>query len=282
MARGILLVVAAVCTFTVLDSTAKWLTQFYPVAMVVWVRYAANALILLAWQYPRQGRALWRTRAPRLQAWRGLALAASTVFFFAALSRMPIAEAAAITFVGPVLVTLASVRFLGETAPRGTGLALAVSFAGVLCIVRPGSALFSWTALLPLGTAVCYAAYQVLTRRLSGVDPPMTTLFLGAALGTALLSFVGPFHLHPLVETWHLLPLLATGAVGALGHWLLIRALDHAPASTLAPYVYFQIVAALLSGVLLFGQFPDALALAGMALVVTTGVVMALRQRAGR
>lgn len=277
---GIALTVAAVCTFTVLDAIAKWLARLYPVPMVVWARYFFNVAILLAWLGPSRGRTLWRVRAPRLQWARGAALAASTLLMFSALSLMPLADASAITSVGPVLVTVASVRLLGETAPRGTWAALAVSLAGVLLIVRPGTGVFTWAALLPLGTACCYAAYQLLTRRLSGVDDPMATLFTGSLIGTLALSCVAPFAWRwPLLEWWHLLPFLATGAVGAFGHGLLIRAFDHAPASTLAPFVYFQIVAAIALGWAVFGDFPDAWALVGMALVSLTGVAMAISAR---
>ena len=277
--HGIALTLAAVCTFTVLDSTGKWLSKTYPVPMVVWARYFFNVVILLVWLAPKRGRRLWTVRAPRLQWARGIALAASTLFMFSALSLMPLAEASAITFVGPVLVTVAAVRFLGETAPRGTGAALVASLAGVLLIVRPGTGVFTWAAVLPLCTAICYAAYQLLTRRLSSVDEPMTTLFVGSAIGALAMSFIAPFAWRwPLVSWWHALPFIAMGAIGAFGHGLLIRAFDHAPASTLAPFVYLQIVAALTLGWLVFGNFPDGWALAGMALVVGTGVAMALSQ----
>lgn len=278
--RGIALLVGAVSLFALLDATAKWLSRTYPVPMVVWARYFFNVVLMLAWLAPAHGARLWATRAPGLQLVRGLALAASTLLMFSALSLMPLADASAITFVGPVLVTLASVRFLGETAPRGTWPALAASLAGVLLIVRPGSGVFTWAALLPLATACCYAAYQVLTRRLSGVDAPMPTLFLGSAVGALSLSLVAPFAWSwPLAAWWHALVFVATGVLGALGHALLIRAFGHAPASTLAPFVYFQLIAALTLGWALFGDFPDGWTLAGMGLVSATGVAMALGQR---
>lgn len=277
---GIALTVAAVCTFAVLDSMGKWLSQTYPVPMVAWARYAFNVLILLVWLGPRRGARLWATRAPRLQWVRGAALVGSTLLMLSGLSRMPLAEASAITFVGPVLITVASVRLLGETAPRGTAWALAASLAGVLLIVRPGAEVFSWAALLPLGSACCYAVYQVLTRRLTGVDDPMATLFLGSALGAAVLTCVAPFAWRwPLEAWWHAPVFVALGAVGTAGHGLLIRALHHAPASTVAPFTYFQLVAALGLGWLVFGQLPDGWALAGMALVSATGLAMAVRQR---
>lgn len=247
--------------------------------MVAWARYASNVLVLLALLGPRSGRRLWRTRAPALQWWRGVALGASTAFMIAGLARMPLAEASAIVFLTPVLVAAASGPLLGEPASRGTWLALVASFAGVLLIVRPGTAAFSWAALLPLGTAVCGAAYQLLTRRLSGVDAPTTTLFLASAIGALMMSFAAPFAWRwPLVEWWHLVPFVASGAVGAAGHFLMIRAFDHASPAVLAPFGYLQIVAVLLLGWTVFGEFPDAVALAGMGLIVATGMSMALRR----
>ena len=146
-------------------------------------------------------------------------------------------------------------------------------------IVRPGTALFGWPALLPILTAVFTMGYQLLTRQLSGVDNGLATLFIGGAVAALLLSIFAP-------GTWSLpttpidaLLFVATGLIGAGSHLLLVRAYEIAPASSLAPFGYMHGVAALFFGLLFFGQFPDALALAGLALIVVTGVVMALKHR---
>jgi drug/metabolite transporter (DMT)-like permease len=179
-------------------------------------------------------------------------------------------------------VTSGAVWWLKERTPPGTWWALVASFVGVLLIVRPGSALFGWAALLPLLTAVFGMGYQLLTRQLSGVDNGLATLFIGGAVAAALLSLFAP-------GAWSLPtgPLdgvffVATGVIGALGHLMLVRAYEMASASGLAPYGYAHAAAALVFGFVFFGQFPDTLALAGLALIVATGVVMALRSRSVR
>ena len=166
-----------------------------------------------------------------------------------------------------------------EIAPRGTWWALTISFAGVLLVVRPGSAVFQWAALLPLVNAFCYAGYQLVTRRLAGVDDGVATLFIGTAVAAALTSVVLPFQWRPPQSALDAAMFFAIGAFGGVGHLLLVRAFEQASATLLAPFAYVHIVFALALGMAVFGNFPDAPALAGMALIVATGVWMAMRQR---
>jgi drug/metabolite transporter (DMT)-like permease len=277
--RGIALLLCAVSCFAVMEAVVKTLAERNPVAMIVWARYFFNALLLLAFMAPAMGMALVRSRRPGLQWLRGAILAVSSAFFFSGLPFLPLAEAASLSAVAPILVAVFAVRLLGERAPAGTGWALAVSFAGVLLIVRPGGAIFSWAALLPLGSAVCYAAYQILTRRLSTIDDGRTTQFIGALAATLLLSLPLPFFWQMPQRPSDLALMVLTGALGGFGHLLLVRALRVAPASLLAPFTYAHIVIALGLGLLVFGVVPDAIAMVGIALIVVTGVVMALRQR---
>jgi drug/metabolite transporter (DMT)-like permease len=274
---GILLAVAAVSCFSVLDSLAKHLTQSYPLPMVIWARYFVHVVIMLALLWPRMGWRLVASQRPGLQILRGVILGLSTLFFVSGLTMIPLAEASAITMVAPILLTLLARRFLRERAPPGTWWALMVSFAGVLLIVRPGGQVFGIAALLPLATAFCFASYQLLTRKLAGVDDGLATLFIGALVATVLASLFVPWH-WALPRNWADAGLfLAMGAVGAFSHLLLVRAFERAPASLLAPFIYLQIVAALTLGWLAFGNFPDLVALAGMGLIALTGVTMALR-----
>lgn len=276
---GILLVVAAVSSFSVLDSFAKHLSQSYPLPLVIWARYFFHVVIMVALLWPRMGARLVATQRPGLQIARGVVLGMSTLFFVSGISLMPLAEASSITMVAPILLTLLARRFLREKAPPGTWWALAVSFAGVLLIVRPGGQVFGLPALFPLATAFCFAGYQLLTRKLAGVDDGLSTLFLGALVATALATLVVPWYWE-LPRNWIDAGLfLAMGAMGAFSHLLLVRGFERAPASLLAPFIYLQIVAALTLGWLVFGNFPDLVALAGMGLIALTGVTMALRGR---
>lgn len=278
-ARGIALVLGAVCLFAVMEAMVKWLSREYPVPLVVWARYFFHTALMLALLWPKMGARLVTTRRPGLQLVRGMVLGVSSTFFFAGLALMPMADASALAAITPILVTVLAVRFLHERAPSGTWLALAASFAGVLLIVRPGFSVFAWSALLPLASAFCYAAYQLLTRRLSGVDDGVATLFIGAAVATLMMTAIVPFFWRLPVDAVDLLMFVATGAIGGVGHLLLVRAFEMAPATVLAPFTYVHLVAALVLGLAVFENFPDAPALAGMALIVCTGVVMAVRRR---
>lgn len=276
--RGVLLMVAACTSFAMLDTVAKTLSATYPTLMVVWARYFFHVILMLALMWPRMGRRLVATKHPWLQAVRGLCLGGSTLCFFAAISHMPLAETTSIVQIGPILVTVAAVLWLGERAPRGSFWSLAISFVGVLLIVRPGSALFGWVALLPMGTATLMTGYHLITRRLTGVDDGVATLFLGGVVSAVVLSMIVPFHWRMPANAFDLLLFVTTGLIGAAGHLLLVRSYEYASASTLAPYGYAHVVAALALGWLVFGNFPDALALTGMALIVGTGVWMAWRR----
>jgi drug/metabolite transporter (DMT)-like permease len=278
-ARGILLMVATVCSFASMEAIVKWLSQSYPVPMITWARYLVQVLLLLAVFWPRMGPRILVTRRPWMQALRGALLGMASLTFFTGLAGIPLAEATAISSIGPILVTVFAVLLLGEKAPAGTAWALAASFCGVLLIVRPGSSVFAWSALLPLASAFCYAGYQLLTRRLAGVDDGNATLLLGALVATGALSLAVPFHWATPRNLIDLGLLVATGAIGALGHFTLVRALECAPATLLAPFSYLHLVVSLFLGLLVFGTFPDGIALAGIGMIVASGIVMLVRSR---
>ncbi|HUQ73330.1 MAG TPA: EamA family transporter, partial [Burkholderiales bacterium] len=168
--RGIGLMVLAVSTFTCLDTTSKYLAQHYAVPGIVWVRYVVQMLLMVVVLAPRQGLALVRTAHPRLQIFRGLVLTVSSLAFLSALSHMPLAEAASIAFMTPIIIAVLSWPVLKEKVGARTWVALGGGFVGVLLIVRPGGGLFTWAAVLPLFSAFCMALYQMLTSKLAGRD----------------------------------------------------------------------------------------------------------------
>ncbi|MDA0225541.1 MAG: DMT family transporter, partial [Proteobacteria bacterium] len=158
------MMIAAVGIFALLDTSAKLLaSRGYPVAMVVWARYAGNLVLLLAWLAGASALGRMRTKRPGTQALRGLMLGSATLLYFSALSLMPIADAAAIGFSMPLMVALLAVPMLGERLDPVRLVVILAGLAGAIIIVRPGSGLFGWVALLPLGMALCNAFYQILT-----------------------------------------------------------------------------------------------------------------------
>jgi len=277
--RGIGLMVLAVSTFTCLDTTSKYLAQHYPVPAIVWVRYVVHMVLMVVVLAPRMGMVLVRTANLRLQIIRGVVLTASSLVFLSALRLMPLAEAASIAFMTPIIIAVLAGPVLNEKVGGRTWLALAGGFAGVLLIVRPGGGLFTWAALLPLASAFMMALYQMLTSRLAGRDSPLTTLFYPAVIGTVLVPLVFPHQLALPSGPLHAALFVLIGVLGGLGHFFLIRAHDYAPTSMLSPFMYAQLLTALALGWLVFGQLPDGVALAGMATISASGLLLILGHR---
>lgn len=277
--RGILLMVAAVGFFVTMDSIAKYLSRWYPVPLIVWARYVANLAILLAFLAARGDLRLLRTARPGIQLARGLLLALATLLFFTSLSVLPLADANAIGFAMPLFVAALAVPMLGERLEFARLMAIVAGLVGALIIVRPGSDVFTPYALLPLGMAVCNAFYQILTRKVAGLEPPLTSLVWGAIVGAVLLSAAAPFVWVPPQAASHGVLILAIGVLASVGHFLLIKAYEHASATLLVPFTYSALVWAVLLGWLVFGDFPDGWSLVGMGIIVLSGLYLANRQR---
>jgi drug/metabolite transporter (DMT)-like permease len=271
--------VAAVGAFTLMDTIAKYLARWYPVPGIVWARYALNLLMLLGWFAARGELKRIATQRPGIQIARGLLLAMATSIYFTSLKVLPLADAAAIAFVLPLFVAALAVPMLNERLDMPRALAIAVGFAGALVVVRPGSSVFTLYALLPMGMAFCNALYQILTRKIAGVEHPLTSLIWGAIVGAIVLSVALPFAWETPQELSHWALLCVIGVLASVGHYLLIRAYDYASATLLAPYTYSGLVWAMLLGLLVFGNFPDGWSLAGMAVIVVSGLFLATRQR---
>ncbi len=278
--RGILLFMSALMLFALLDATSKHLTASFAVPLLVWARYALHFVIMLVFVGPSMRLQLVRTDNLALQVVRALALVGTTGFAMMAFRSMPLAEATAVLFLAPLMVTLLAGPFLHERIGAGRWAAVIVGFAGVLLIARPGGALSLAGFLWALAGAACYAVYQVLTRRLSHAEHPLTLLFYTALVGTAVMSLALPwfwFEFSPAPQQW--LMIASLGFYGGVGHFILIRAFRLAPASTLTPFGYTQLVWAGLLGWAAFGHVPDLLSAAGMAVIAAAGLWLALGER---
>jgi len=272
--RAILYMMCMVLCFAVLETTAKYLTGFYPVAQLVWARYTVHMLLMLVLLGPRMRLGLVRTSNPLSQLLRATLLLGSTLCNFGALSYLPMAEVKAISFVSPLLVALFAVWLLRETLTRDRWLAIFAGFAGTLFIVRPGTAMLSPAAMLALGSALCYSLYQIMTRRLSEDENPLVTLFYTSLVGFVAMSLFAPLISLP-VRPAHVPLFVLLGCMGALGHYLLIRAMELQPASTLSPFGYTQLLWVALLGYLIFGDVPDLHAVLGMIIIVGSGLYVA-------
>lgn len=276
--RGILLMVCAVSTFSLLDTTAKYLVQTYPVGQVVWARYLGHVVLAATLLLPLHGRGLLVTQRPGLQVLRSLFLFGSTCANFAALQFLQLAETSSILFSTPFMVVMLAVPLLGEHIGPRRWAAIGVGFLGVLIVIRPGLGLVHWAASLSLLCALFGACYQITTRKLAGVDRAVTTQFYSALVGALVITPLAPFVWRtPDLEGAILMVCL--GAFGGFGHWLLILAHRLAPAPILAPFSYVQLLPMILLGYLVFGDFPDHWTLIGAGIVLASGLYLLYRER---
>ncbi len=276
---GIVLMMMGLALFTGGEAVVKTLAPKYDVTQIVWSRYVFHALVTFV-LFSRSGIfKLAKTTRPWLHISRSALMLMATSLFFFALGYLPLADAVAIHFIAPILITAFSIPILKEQVGWRRWAAIFVGFIGALIIIRPGGGGTHWAALLPLGSAVCYAIYQILTRIASKTDSTQTSLFWTSVFGVGVTSLFVPFvWITPTPVEWLLMAGL--GGMYGVGHYLLIRGLEMAPASRLSPFLYTQIIWATLFGVIFFGQFPDGLTIAGAAVVIASGLYIWWRESA--
>ena len=277
---GISLMMGAYLAFTGIDSSAKWLVQAgIPAMEVVFVRYAVHLVLVVALALPVMGAELVRTARPGAEVLRGGFLLGSTIFNFLAVSYLPLTVTSAIAFATPLTVCLLSIPLLGERVGARRWAAILVGFSGVLVITRPWSAEAHWAVLLSFGTVICASLYAVATRKLAGVDRTATQQFYAALVATVAIA---PFALGDWVwpsapADWAAFALI--GLFGWGGHQMLTIAHRFAPASTLAPFIYVQILYMTGASWLIFQAPPDGWVLVGAAIVLASGLYIWLRER---
>lgn len=263
--------------FTVGEVIVKTLTKNYDITQIVWARYVFHALVTFAIFSRVNVFRQAQTTRPGLHITRSALMLVATTLFFTSLRYLPLADAVAINFVAPLLVTALSIPILKEKVGIRRWAAIFVGFGGVLIIIRPGMGVMHWAAILPLMTAVCYAFYQILTRIAARTDDTQTSLFWTSAFGVIVTSIAVPFFwTAPSPLEWAMM--IALGAVYGLGHYLLIRGLEIAPASKLSPFLYTQIIWATLLGFAFFDHFPDMPTLIGVAIVIGSGLYIWQRE----
>lgn len=277
MAIGLICV--AVLCFSLLDTSAKWLGQSMNPLQVVFVRYAGSMALVFILINPWTRPGVLRTKKPGLQWTRSILLLASTALNFVALRYLQLAETISIMFAGPLLVALASGPLLGEWPGPRRLAAIGVGLIGVLVVTRPGFGGMHPAALLVVGACFCYAFYSLSTRMLAGHDSSETTMVYSGAAGTLATVPLLPWiwETPQTALTWAVM--VAAGALGGFGHWLLILAHRLAPATVLAPFIYSQIVWMLLLGWFVFGQLPDQWTFVGAGIVVASGLYLLYRER---
>lgn len=282
---GILMVIISLICFTGIDSAAKWLMiEGMDVSQAVFLRYGVHLVLLLAFLLPLLGKDLFATKRLGQELSRGFMLFISTVLNFVAVSYLPLTVTSAIFFSLPLVLCALSVPFLGEHVGYRRWLAVLVGFVGVLIIVHPGAESFHWATMLSLGSVMAVAFYNIFNRKLAGVDSVYTQQFYAAAVATLCVT---PFAMGSLSEGnwilpasfWSWVAFFAMGVFGGIGHLLLTTAHRFAGASTLAPFVYVQIIFMALSSWLIFAQPPDIWIWVGAPIVLASGLYIWERER---
>lgn len=282
--RAIGYMLATVMLFGCLDATAKYLATVprYPVPQVLWMRFLAQVLLVLAFAptlgAPSRTSLLWPNR-PLAQVTRSVLMLLTTYFNFEALRHLRLDQTATISFLTPLVVAVLAGPLLGEWIGWRRLVAVLVGFCGVLVAVRPGFAAVPPEVVYSFLSMAAYALFMLLTRWLAAHDPPTRTLFWSMAAG---LSLGAPFAFAEWQSPRTLLDLalmLSMGLTGGLAHFFLILAHRHAPASTVAPFIYLQLVSMVLFGWLVFNDVPDMLSLVGAGIVIGSGIYLWDRER---
>ena len=275
---GILFICLAGLLFPMMNGAAKTLGAEYSSLQVSWARAFGHVVFMLAAFLPRHGLGLLRTRWPGLQLARSTTLFCSNLCFFFAVTFIPIAKAAAISMTAPLIVALLAWPMLGERTTLSRVAALGVGFAGVLIVIRPGTAVFHWASLFVLASATCYGLYQILTRTIAAADPPETSTIYSSVVGAFGILLALPFVWETPRSLIDAALFCSLGVLGALGHYCVARALGYAPASVVSPFQYFQLLGSVAVGWLVFGDLPDALTWAGAAVIVLSGLFIGWSQ----
>ena len=271
---GIGLTVAACCLLALLDSGTKFTSQFLPMVMVVWLRFAAQALFTTALVLPRHGWKAIRTQRLGFQIARAITGAMTTVFAFYCIQNMPLANFTATWASAPLLLVVASALIFGERVSAARWVLLVVGLLAVIAIVRPekdGMPL-GWMALAPIGLVLCGTCYQLLGSRLARIDPPTTTQLYTTWLPVVLTAPLIPWLWEPIAhwQVWACIAMM--GLCSGLGHLMLLQAYAHTTPSVVSPFLYSQIGFAMLMGWLFFSQTPDAISLMGIGVILLCGL----------
>lgn len=294
---GVLSAVGAAFFFSVNDMAIKFLSGDYALHQVVLIRSVIGTVILLAIIVPLEGGlGVLKTRRLTIHLIRGLCVVFANMAFFLGLAAMPLADAVAIFFISPLVITVFSVAFLGERVGIHRWTAVSVGLIGVIVMMRPGAGSFQTAALLPLVSAFAYATLHILTRKIGGTEKAATmTLYIqvtfvvvSSAMGVAFgdgsfatsddpsMQFLFREWAVPATQDYAIFALIGTAS--AFGGYLISQAYRVAEAGLAAPFEYVALPLSIVWGVVVFGEWPDQIAWIGITLIIAGGLYTAWRE----
>lgn len=294
---GIASAMGASFFFSINDSSIKFLSDGYALHQIVLIRSLIGMAVMLALVVPtRGGLSAFRTRRLGMHLVRGGFVVMSNFCFFLGLAAMPIADAVALFFIAPLLITALSVPMLGEKVGPRRWAAVGVGLIGVIVMLRPGSGIFHPAMLLPLFAAFCYAMLHMLTRRMGATESAVTltlyvqTTFILACVISGLILGQGHFSDAtdpslafltrawdwPALADWPILALI--GCASAVGALLITHAYRSCEAALVAPFEYISMPLAITFGLVIFGEWPEPAAWLGIALICGAGLYTVWRE----
>ena len=278
----LLLGVAFIClsglTSPLMNGVAKLLGENYSSLQVSWARAFGHIVFMLAVFVPRFGLRMLRTRRLGKHLVRSACLFISNLAYFFAIGFIPIAKAASINMIGPLIVAVLVWPMLRERTSLGRVLAVIAGFLGVLVIIRPGSEVFHWAALVIVFSALMNGLYQIFTREIADTEAAETSAIYSSVVGAFGMLVVLPFVWRTPSSLAHVALFCALGVLGAIGHYFIALSLRFAPANIVTPFQYVQMLGSVLVGYLLFGDLPDALTWLGVGIVIASGLYIGWTQ----
>lgn len=276
---GILLMCVGVSVVTLMNAGVKYLSPDYDTYQIIWARYAGHLAFMVLAFGPWYGIALFRTTRPVTQVGRSLLLFSATLCFFNALALIPLPTAATINVSAPIVIAALSVPLLGERVGLQRWVAIVIGFGGAVVIIQPGADGLNIGALLAAGSAVFYAFYSIMSRRVAAHDSAATSITYAAVTGTALGSIALPWVWQTPADLFDLAVFVSMGFFGGFGHYFIVRAYVLAEASVVSPFNYVQLISSASVGFLLFDELPKETTWIGAAIIVASGLFIAWRER---
>ena len=283
-ASAMVMMIAAMLMLPGIDAIAKWLSGSVSSGQVTWSRFFFQIILMSPLLLKTRGP--WFTPALALHAARGSLIAFATLFFFSGLAYLPLADAIAIFFIEPLLVTLLSALFFKEAIHWRRISAISLGFVGALIIIRPTFSEVGFAALYPVAAAFCFSFYIVLTRKLVRHEDPIRLQFFAGIFGCLVMSIALTYGtargVAILTATWpttdHWLLLGALGLIATVCHLLVVYAYRLASIGILAPFQYVEIIGATILGLVIFDEFPDTVTWLGVAIIVGSGMYVFHRE----
>jgi S-adenosylmethionine uptake transporter len=283
-ASAMVMMIAAMLMLPGIDAIAKWLSGSVSSGQVTWSRFFFQIILMSPLLLKTRGP--WFTPALALHAARGSLIAFATLFFFTGLAYLPLADAIAIFFIEPLLVTLLSALFFKEAIHWRRISAISIGFVGALIIIRHTFSEVGFAALYPVGAAFCFSFYIVLTRKLVRHEDPIRLQFFAGIFGCLVMSIALAYGTAQgvaiLTAAWpttdHWLLLGALGLIATVCHLLVVYAYRLASIGILAPFQYVEIIGATILGLVIFDEFPDTVTWLGVAIIVSSGMYVFHRE----